>query len=571
MNPTQRRHMAGMAAVAVLSLSLVYFYYIGLYCSDDTRYLIGAIKIAIGEPISTASLAERRVLLLLPAAAGFAITGSLGFSVALYGIWLVAIGCATYLLARRQMAVWASVACAALALAQPVFFLFAGSLLPDVPAALFLALALGSFWRWSEARLSGTHRQVLLHAAVTGVCLALGFMLKESSIVLLVVPLAFLAVWALMGRFRQSLEAGIALMVGLLAMLLLESMVFRVTAGQWYSSIASLLNPHDFSLYVEEQGRTPLARLHTLGGLLGWHTSFLFLAAALATLQLAWQRYRGAISTESAWAWAGVVAFWFWPLLYFTFGSASLSEYRFPVMQQRYYAPCIVPAALLAGRLLASLELPGWLRGLSRPVALAALAGLVCAPYLLRHQRGLVYSATAKEAFEVALQDAQRRFPGIPVVDSDTGWTTDLNRCRVLLASAGGGSQARLLDSIRSGEDLSGHFGYPNTARLKLPIIVVGHGDYFTAQPLSPWIRGLQRRIERENLTVERIGRYDVRPRRALKGLWWLPREQAVALSLRTVSARESLQRPADAPEEEEYALLPIVDLYLVGEGTAEQ
>jgi hypothetical protein len=272
-------------------------------------------------------------------------------------------------------------------------------------------------------------------------------------------------------------------------------------------------------------------------------------------------------------AWLGVVGFWAWPTFYFTFGTASLSTYVFPVMQQRYYAPGIVPAAILAVRLL-SVVAATLMATRRRAVTLLviALALLCSAPYFDRHQRGLIYGAAAKEALDLAVYDANRRFPGVPVLDSDSGWTTDLNRCRALLMPDADGGRSRLVQAIRSGDDLRGRFGYSDIGSLRSPFLVLGHGPFLSGAQQGPWTRDLSARIARGELAAEHIARYRVRPWPELTGLMWLPRQQAVRLSMRRsgldgilhdmslsddpATNSKSSTRPADT--------LSIVDLYLV-------
>ncbi|NZA27641.1 phospholipid carrier-dependent glycosyltransferase [Luteimonas sp. SJ-92] len=536
MDRAGERRLAALAATFTASIAMAWLYYTGLLCSDDTRYMIGAIKIAIGESVSIGSLAERRVALLLPAAVVYALTSSVDVSIAVYSLFYVGTALVAFAIARRFWSPWRAAAVALLALLQPALYLYSGGLLPDVPASFFLAAALYFFCRWAEAQQSRGRFDSVASATMLGASIATGFAIKESSAVVLVVPLVFLCV-----RLANKRNSGRALVdlgglgLGLMGVLLLEALVFRATAGQWHSSVASLAVPHDLGGFAEIQGRTPIARLRTLAGQLGLHTSLLFVVAAISSIRLVWEALRGRLATGEMLTWLGVVGFWAWPLAYFTFGTASLSEYLLPVIQQRYYALCIVPATLLVGRMWISVAAPR-LRSRGLPAAgfaaLPALVVLGSAPYFGHEQRGLIYAADAKEAFEIALFDIGSRYPDVPVVDVGSGWTTDLNRCRALLASDIGESHPQLVASIRDRDDLHGWFGYPDPSTISRPVLAVGHGD-FLKQPDVGTVAGvIARRVAEGELVAEKVGRYGVRAKQDGGRWWWLPRQYATQRSL---------------------------------------
>lgn len=542
------RDIAAAGALAAIAVAIAWLYYTGLYCSDDTRYLLGAIRIAVGEDISTASLAERRVALLIPAAAMYAATRSIDWAIAIYPLFYVGLGIMAYALARLFFPVARALLAALLALAQPALFLYSGALMPDLGSAFFIVLALYLLCRMI---LDDDRRRQVVFAVGTGAGIGAAFALKESSAIVLAAPLALLV--AGMARKRPVAAPAVAMFAGLAAVLLLESILFRFTAGHWYSSIASLLDPHDFSRYVEVQGRTPLARLKTLGLVLGPHTTGLFLFAGLACVQLLSQTLRGRLAPQDMAAWWVIAGFWAWPVSYFTLGSVSLAEYAPPVIQQRYYAPFVAPAALLAVRLFVSAAGAGraaWLRGAGRLARAAAVLLLLSGPWAQLDQRGLMYGAPAKEAFVLAMADMQQRFPGLPVVDTDTGWTTDLNRCRALLWPEEQGGSRRLLEAIASGSDRRGWFGYREPGELDGPHLLVGHGKLPAAPRPSRWGTGLQEWMDAGGLALGLVGVYAA-PTADELGVPWQPRELAV----RRVSAASAPQAtvapaPADADAE---------------------
>jgi len=546
-------------AMAFYALLGIYFF-TGLYCSDDTRYMIGAIKVALGEPISVASLAERRAMFLLPGSLLYQAGRSLEWMIVPYTALFVVLGLAGYCLARQFLGRTAAVASAALAAAQPVFFLYAGAMLPDLSSTLFLMVGLLYLCLWMKAVSTAQHRSAG-YALLLGMAMAMSFTIKESGIVLMpVVAGMMIAAGAKAGAARLLRDVLVA-SSGFLLLLALEALLFRSVAGQWYSSVGSLLVPHDLAGFVEAQGHGVLDRLHTLRLELGTHTTLLFTLAGMSSLHLVARWWRGKMSRAEALTWTALVAFWLWPLLYFTFGSASLKTYLLPVMQQRYYAPSVLPAAILAIHLGVSLIryvrliMPAWVPAMVLGVTLVCL---LSAPYLLRRDRGLIYGAQAKEAFIQARNDARKRYPGIPFRDVQSGWTTDLNRCRALLMPLREDGSNRLLEALDAGRDKAGKdFGYQPITSASLPVLVAGHGAYMGSPSQFHWVADLQRGVAAGEFKVTLVGRYGRVKRQMLRGKLWMPRTAAVG-----VAEAESL--PLDAEEAPAPLDLQEVKMYLI-------
>ena len=557
----RKRDLVLLCLVAAAFLLLGAVYFTGLYCSDDTRYMLGAMRIALGEPISTASLAERRVMFLLPAALFHAPGRDVELLVAPYLAFFVGTGCAGYLLARHFMAQGGGLLAAALAAAQPVLFLHAGAMLPDIAGAFFFVLALLLACRWLEAPdMPGSRGTRAWLALGVGACMAASFSMKESGMVLLPVPLAVMALASRRSGARAWAASTAALALGLGLVLALEAVVFRLTAGHWYSSLLSLSTPHDMQAYMRLQGTAPWTRLATLRATLGPFTTTLFLLAGASTLHLLQRWWRGRMTRLQALAWLAVVLGWAWPMVAFTFGSVSLAEYLPPVIQQRYYAPAVVPAAILAAHLLMQMVRTGrggrFRPGLV-PAALLAL-WLLSAPWALRAERGLIYSAEAKEALLSARLDAARRYPGMPLLEVDSGWTTDLGRCRVLLVPDLPGGEARLAAALLSGDDRRGHFLRPAAKELEPPFLVLGHGAFLASSTPGQWVADLLRRQREGGVSVEKLGRYGPASPVAVRP--WLPR----TLSVR--SAGPDAIRQLDGADDHPDGRAGFVDLYLVPE-----
>lgn len=558
MSRTGFRDVACGLAVALCFTAIAYYYYTGLYCSDDTRYLAGAIKIAAGEIISTASLAERRLVFLLPAAAAHALGAGPDLIASAYIPFFIGAGLAGFALARQLLPSGAGVIAMALAACQPAFFLYAGALLPDLASTAFLTGALVFALRWGDAAvglvpmakgMGGSTASAFL----IGTCIGIAFALKESGLILLPLPLAAMVLLARQRCVTHTFADLGALSLGLLLVLGCEAIVFRLIAGHWYSSLLSLASPHDMSAFADSQGRLPWARLRTLAGALGMHTSALFSLALLATLRLIHCWRQGALPGEQVLKWSLIVSAWAWPTFYFTFGTTSATAYSPPIIQQRYYAPAVIPAAILAADLGMALwrrKRRGWFStGLSAVSAGVVLTVAMTAVYAYRHDRGLIYAAEAKEVFRLAHADLRSRFPGVPIHGIQSRANPDLDRCRTLLAPLvpdSTGSPLSSLGGARAGS-----------------LLLVGYGvDLLAAEPTEPMaeLRLLQ---SAGRVMVEPIAHYHVLDSHRLDRRSWLPRTFAVAEIIATGSPGKAAVSQAndDSPLEshlEAYLVRPL-------------
>ncbi|SKA24048.1 glycosyltransferase family 39 protein [Novilysobacter spongiicola] len=551
-----------LAAVGMVFLLVGGYYFTGLYCSDDTRYMLGAIRLAVGEPISTASLAERRVMFLLPAALFHAFGWKADLLAAPYLLFFVGTGCSGYLLARRLLPRAGAALAMLLAAAQPVLFLYAGAMLPDIAGTFFIVLALLLLVLWLEAvEVGAGWRRELLLAAGVGGAMATSLTIKESGLVLLVVPVVVIALASWRRGASRILPVITALLLGFAAVLVVEAAVFRLTAGHWYSSLLSLSTPHDMQAYTQAQGLDPIARLGTLRAILSPVTKGLFLLAGLSSLHLARAWHSGRLPHTGALGWLVVVFGWSWPLLAFTLGSVSLTEYRPAVMQERYYAPAIIPAAILAADLVRHIAFAGAARfRWVGPIAAAVLSvWLLSAPYSMWADRGLIYAAGAKEAFLLARRDAARRFPGVPLYDVASGWNADLGRCRALLVPVLPGGEERLSGALAEGADRKGRFFQPEARDLIPPYLVLGHGPFLDEPKRKDWSRNLLQMKREGKLSVEQVGRYCPAKLGSSIEQTWMPR--SIASQRTNVSAASQCGAGELRHHEPQY-----VDLYLVTE-----
>lgn len=533
--PGAGRLWGATAGIAATAAGLAALFYAGLLCSDDTRYLLGALKIVSGEPISLGSPAERRLVFLLPAAFSFALTSSLTASIAIYAAFYVGLVAATFRAGLRLLSPgWAALAALTVAV-EPLVLRHSGAVLPDAACSLFLALAMVAMLDWQRCEASGAGPGSVWAALRTGVFSGLALTMKESGLVLMMLPAGWALLVAIRGRLRlASLAPGLALVAGILAVLAIEAVGFRVWAGTWHSSLLNVSTPHDFEGFLDEQGRTPLARMASLYRLLD-PISFWTMAAGFAGAAVVLSRRHGPFGADGGWL--AVAAFFLWPLLYFTLGSASLRQYLPPVMQARYYAPCAVPGALLAcwlaSRLVGQVTRPAARRAIVVAMALALLAVVV------RHlpDRGRIYFVGSKEAFLFARADARARFPKVPVIDSDTGWTSDLGRCRVLLRAQGTESREDFFGALREGGELGATRLAP-VEELEPPFLLVGHGPFWDEAAPDSYVGRIKARVAAHGWGHEAVGRYDALSRRESRRRWWVPREMAARLHLRNADGR---------------------------------
>jgi len=496
--------IAAPAIVVAAAVAWAWLFHTGLFCSDDTRYLAGAVRLALGLDISVNSPAERRAFFLLPAALAYRMASNIDAAIAVYNAFYVALGCVAYACARLWWRPWPSAAVAIVALSQPALLLYSGAMLPDVSTACFAALSLYLLCRWvgGDAGLSEGAR--VLAPFWAGVSLVCAFASKESGAILLPIGIVF-ALGRVVRDPRSGGKEALAFVGGLLVAHLAEAAIFRWSAGHWYSSLLSLFKPHDLATFADIQGHTPIRRLGTLGSQLGLSTSLLFLLAGVSTIQIVRERIRGELHSADAARWLAIVAFWLWPTLYFTFGTASPNAYVLPMIQQRYFALCIVPACLLAARLASSLAAFGRGRKWLRMAVVSSLVLAVAATlHLARRQRGFIYHVAEKESYLTAVYVIRTRYSqALPVLDFGSGWTSDLGACRALLrARDSRGNRQGFEESLQSRSKLRNHVAEFTSVSGRYA--AVGHGDWLGSVEGRALVSSAEKRKQR----IEKIGRY---------------------------------------------------------------
>lgn len=414
LDPRSVRILLGLTGLA---LGLDFLFFTGFYGSDDVSYIVGARTIASDGSLS-AEFGATRIGLVLPGAAVWWITGgSLGALLWFHVAYHLALVPIAYVLARLLLDERAGLVAAALVAVGPLFYGFAGAVLPDNAATCCVGLAMIALvatrryadpgvrlTSWSTRRFAG----YFAAGAMVGFC----YWCKETAVVL-TVPAAIYIMTA--GPSLRSLvwvQNGASFTLGIVAVFALELVVLRVLTGQWINRLTYLGDAaEDLRAAMATEGATPLARLrYALGQVTRWMPLSTWLLLA-GTVGYTLTRARN----------AGIALFFWFPALYMTIGSTSFSSWVPPPIQGRYYAMVILPAAVMTA-ITASLVVARWQEARPRLarwglVAALAVVGLVeCRAAL--PMSGTLYRARDVRAFVAALERSAELYPGTPIVVS---------------------------------------------------------------------------------------------------------------------------------------------------------
>jgi hypothetical protein len=521
--------LASLAA-AVLGLS----YAPGLYCSDDTRYLVGIHKLVHGLAIDPASTAERRLLFSLPFAAVLGLTQRLEplFLLAVLAyVSLVALayGCARTLLPRT-----AATAVAFAVALHPLLYVFAGALLPDVASSAAILVSMWALLRWESGGRGSSYLFGAGFASGISVCM------KESGLALIplfAILLSFGEPGSSLGRWlRRAAGRWSRYGLGLLLALGIEAVLFLSFAGRLHSSVASAAIPPDFRTSVAEQGWLPWERLVTLASLLRDFVPWSYAAPLIAFAALA----APSISQEQRRSLVVLLAFALWPLFFFALGTTSIHAYVPPVMQARYFAPVVAPGAIAVAVTVWWLvpERRTRVLILTTFVALLALQGFGSG-----RGSGGVYASAHKVAWQRAQADLAERYPGLAIVDAPGGHD-DLARCRKILREF-----PDLSDDL-----VQGRLSY-DVGSLRPPFLLLGLRDFMELD--HPFVGSVQSELAESRWTARVVGSYPGRPTASsLRSRPAGPRRRAgeaigggPELGLEAVLVAEVLGPPSDARE----------------------
>jgi 4-amino-4-deoxy-L-arabinose transferase-like glycosyltransferase len=324
-----------LLGMIVFALVTDLIFYTGYYASDDRQYLTGAWQLAESGRLSSVTLGTIRLMLVAPLALVARLTDRNLFlmtaSVAVYHL-LVVVG--TYWVGRLVHGLATGLLAAGLIAICPLAVVFATMIVPDHEVTALSLLAAGCLLV-AGRRLTGNARGVRSAGAL---CALGGFLFglacgaKITAIVLVPVFAALLLSWARLTPLRRVLRAGLWFLLGTAAAVLLLWVLFYTATGLYSplqdSRMATLLGP--------APGRTVTKPYYSFGGrwerLVGFaapegRVGIPALAGALALLGYPLLRRR---------SW-GLCLTFLWVCVYMTWGTFSLSRYRPPPMQIRYF------------------------------------------------------------------------------------------------------------------------------------------------------------------------------------------------------------------------------------------
>lgn len=407
-----RRSVGILLALAVVAVALDYVFYTGFYGSDDISYIDTARSIA-DSGFLPPGFGNTRIGVVLPDALVCKLFGDSTTAIAgshvVYHLALIPIA---YALTRLLLDNRAGLIAAALTATSPLFYVFAGAVLPDNSATCCLGLAMIALVATARFADPGTrvlewNRRRFVGYFAAGAMIGFCYWCKETAVIY-TVPAAVLIMRAAPSlRSGVWIQNGASFTAGLLCVFVLELVLLRLLTGEWINRLDYMTETEDpVRLQPDHEGMTPGLR-------------FGFLSRELAALMplTTWLLLIGALSYGiSRKRDLGVMAFFWFPLIFLTIGSTSLSEYKPPPIQNRYYATVIFVAIVMSS--VASSVAFERVRERVRPLLIAGVLTVV-AIYEVRATlpaSGTMYRALDAQAFVAAIERAEELYPGYPIV-----------------------------------------------------------------------------------------------------------------------------------------------------------
>lgn len=407
-----RRSVAVLCGLSLIALLLDYVFYTGFYGSDDISYIDTARSIA-DTGFLPPGFGNTRIGIVLPDALVCLVFGSsiasIAWSHVVYHLALIPIA---YVLARLLLDNRAGLIAAGLAATSPLFYVFAGAVLPDNSATCCLGLAmiaLVATRRFADpgTRMLEWNRRRFLGYFAAGAMIGFTYWCKETAVIY-TVPAAVLIVRA--GPSLRSgvwIQNGATFTLGLICVVALELLVLRALTGEWINRLDYMTETEDpVRLQPDHEGITPFAR-------------FGFLARELVALM----PLTTGLLLVGAFAYSamrkrdlGVMMFFWFPLIFMTIGTTSFSDYKPPPIQNRYFAT-VAFVAIVMSAVAASVPLAR-VRDRLRPLVLGGLLAVVTI-YEARAVlpvAGTMYRALDAQAFATAIEQATQLYPGYPIV-----------------------------------------------------------------------------------------------------------------------------------------------------------
>jgi 4-amino-4-deoxy-L-arabinose transferase-like glycosyltransferase len=402
-----------------------FLFFTGFFASDDSGYLMAA-RAAAGDATFVAETGSSRMGMTLPAAFLYWVTGGSIAAIAwfhvVYHLVLVVL---TFVLGRLVHDDRTGLVAAALVATSPLLYVFAGAVLPDnatacwVFASMIVLVHVQRRVPLGEGLRAFDRRRFLFHVLAGGL-LGIGWMTKETALIM-TVPAAVLIMSAAPLRNLAWVQNGAALTLGLVIALIADTLLLYILSGQVLLRHEYVTNAHTGAYLVANMkfdGETPFARfavVKTLFADVFPVSMWLLLGGSIA---YAFTRRRN----------LGVMAYFWWPLLFLTIGTVSLRAWTPLPIQARYYAVAIVPAAVMTAYAITTFIT--WYQATNRrlhrfaPAIVAVVIGCVGIKELKLNVplAGNIYYAGEARAFVAALQLAQERYPKQPIVLSRYLW-----------------------------------------------------------------------------------------------------------------------------------------------------
>lgn len=403
-----------LVAVAFV-LDVIFF--TGFFGSDDASYAWAAHLLAHGNQIDPNELAHVRLALNLPSAVVYWLAdGNIAWIAWAHVGYHLALVVLAYIIGVMLHSRPAGLVAAAIVAINPLFYVYAGAILPDNATALWLGLTI-VFLELGRRQALGTLRAAGPLYFAAGLAIGVAYSCKETGLIM-TIPAAICTISATGLRNWKWLRNGVIMAVGLALFFLIELIALRITGGEW-SLRLTLLSTADgiYHKKMSWQGTGPLDRFDfAIERRLKPYVPHTWWILPAASVFYVFVRKRT----------VSLVTFFWWPALFLTIGSTSFTSYTAPSIQTRYYAIVVLPAAVMLGALavqthtwfVKSKYRPAKLPARSLAVLLVALATLIGLKEVRTNLpiAGNIYSSYRARALGLAIETAREKYPHLPIV-----------------------------------------------------------------------------------------------------------------------------------------------------------
>lgn len=379
-----------LLAILACSTVLDAFFFTGYHGLDSLEYLSGAHHIlrtgVLPEVVALGH--ERMALVGWNVLIGWLVGWNAQLVAASYIVFHQALTLCTFLFARHWFN-WKAGLLAAWCLAvYPELIIHSTIIIPDIPLALFILLAVRLFLWGYELRQADRNGRALLCFVLAGFTVGVAYMTKSTA--LLVLPF-FLVLWLFSERFRPrgwGFGAGGVFVAGIVAVFVLEWGLLRALTGAPYFRLSWLFAARaPGEELIARYGTDPWERLLWFlrrfdGARVPHDLSLLFLGGIVLYPVLLRRRWT-------------VLMLPLWWFVYLTWGTMSFSRYFPGPIHFRYYIPALPFVAMLFAAVAVRIaELVGRvLKPRSIRRGLLTVAVLVAAICPLRHLSTPNYAA----------------------------------------------------------------------------------------------------------------------------------------------------------------------------------